>query len=56
MNNESQFTQNYELFSTLIIIRNVSFQQIISEDHVTLKSNDAENTALNQRNKLYLTI
>ncbi len=46
-----QFPTKILVFSTLIIIRNVSLNQhiiMISEDHVTLKtgSNDAENTAL----------
>ncbi len=41
----------YSSFSTLIIIKKILEQQIsiimISEDHVTLKSNDAENTEIN---------
>jgi len=53
--NVSQFPQKYwaaQLFSTLIIIRNVSWADnqhiiMISEDHVTQDwSNDAENTDL----------
>ncbi len=39
--------------STLIINQHII---MISEDHVTLKTNDAENTALFHKNKLYFQV
>ncbi len=42
------------MFSTSTIIRNAYW--MISEDHVTLCSNDAENSSLHRRNKSHLTI
>ncbi len=52
------FNEAAQLFSKLIMIVSWAANQhiiMISEDHETL-SNDAENTALHQRNKLHFKI